>query len=214
MNWISQVPFDRRTERPRAIIPMVVEQTNRGERSYDIYSRLLKERLIILGEPIDDQIANLIVAQLLFLDSEDPERDISLYINSPGGSVIAGLAIYDTMRMIRADVSTVCMGMSASMGTILLAGGAKGKRFSLPNSTIHMHPAGIGQMSGNAPDIEIQARELLREQQLARELLARDTGQPLARIAKDFDRDLFMTPQQALEYGIIDQILSSEERDR
>ena len=214
MNWISHVPFDRRAERPRAIIPMVVEQTNRGERSYDIYSRLLKERLIILGEPIDDQIANLIVAQLLFLDSEDPERDISLYINSPGGSVIAGLAIYDTMRMIRADVSTVCMGMSASMGTILLAGGAKGKRFSLPNSTIHMHPAGIGQMTGNAPDIEIQARELLREQQLARELLAHDTGQPLARIAKDFDRDLFMNPQQALEYGIIDQILSSEAHDR
>jgi ATP-dependent Clp protease protease subunit len=189
---------------------MVVEQTGRGERSFDIYSRLLKERLIILGEPIDDQIANLVVAQLLFLDSEDPERDISLYINSPGGSVIAGLAIYDTMRMIRADVSTVCMGLSASMGTVLLAGGARGKRFSLPHSTIHMHPAGIGQMTGNAPDVEIQARELLREQQLARELLAQDTGQPLERIAKDFDRDLFLTPQQALEYGIVDQILNSE----
>ena len=214
MEWTSQFPSERRSERPRAVIPMVVEQTSRGERSFDIYSRLLKERLIILGEPIDDQIANLVVAQLLFLDSEDPERDISLYINSPGGSVIAGLAIYDTMRMIRADVSTVCMGMSASMGTILLAGGTKGKRFSLPHSTIHMHPAGIGQMSGNAPDVEIQARELLREQQLSRELLARDTGQPLERIAKDFDRDLFMTPQQALEYGIIDQIHSSEERDR
>src|SRR4051812_3438839 len=208
MDWISNLPFDRRSERPQAVIPMVVEQSSRGERAFDIYSRLLKERLIILGAPIDDQIANLIVAQLLFLDSEDPERDISLYINSPGGSVIAGLAIYDAMRMIRADVSTVCMGLSASMGTILLAGGAKGKRFSLPHSTIHMHPAGIGQISGYAPDVEIHARELLREQQITRELLARDTGQPLERVARDFDRDLFMTPEQALEYGIIDQILS------
>ena len=214
MDWISDILSQRGAPRARAVIPMVVEQSNRGERSYDIYSRLLKERLIILGEAIDDQIANLVVAQLLFLDSEDPERDISLYINSPGGSVIAGLAIYDTMRMIRADVSTVCMGLSASMGTILLAGGARGKRFSLPHSTIHMHPAGIGQLSGNAPDVEIHARELLREQQLTRELLARDSGQPIERIAKDFDRDLFMSPQQALEYGIIDQILSSEERDR
>ncbi len=213
MDWISHLPFDRRSARPQAVIPMVVERTSRGERSYDIYSRLLKERLIILGEPIDDQIANLVVAQLLFLDSEDPERDISLYINSPGGSVIAGLAIYDAMRMIRAEVSTVCMGLSASMGTILLAGGAKGKRFSLPHSTIHMHPAGIGQISGNAPDIEIHARELLREQQLTRELLARDTGQPLERIAKDFDRDLFMTPEQALEYGLIDQILSDADNN-
>jgi ATP-dependent Clp protease protease subunit len=214
MDWISDFPTQRSAARLQAVIPMVVEHSNRGERSYDIYSRLLKERLIILGEPIDDQIANLVVAQLLFLDSEDPERDISLYINSPGGSVLAGLAIYDTMQMIRADVSTVCMGLSASMGTILLAGGARGKRFSLPHSTIHMHPAGIGQLRGNAPDVEIQARELLREQQLTRELLAHDTGQPLERIARDFDRDLFMTPVQALEYGIIDQILSSEEHDR
>jgi ATP-dependent Clp protease protease subunit len=208
MDWISQFSFGPHAARPQAVIPMVVEQSSRGERAFDIYSRLLKERLIILGAPIDDQIANLIVAQLLFLDSEDPERDISLYINSPGGSVIAGLAIYDAMRMIRADVSTVCMGLSASMGTILLAGGAKGKRFSLPHSTIHMHPAGIGQISGYAPDVEIHARELLREQQITRELLARDTGQPLERVARDFDRDLFMTPEQALEYGIIDQILS------
>ncbi|HEU5099429.1 MAG TPA: ATP-dependent Clp protease proteolytic subunit [Roseiflexaceae bacterium] len=214
MDWISDFPSRRSTAHLQAVIPMVVEQSSRGERSFDIYSRLLKERLIILGEPIDDQIANLVVAQLLFLDSEDPERDISLYINSPGGSVLAGLAIYDTMQMIRADVSTVCMGLSASMGTILLAGGARGKRFSLPHSTIHMHPAGIGQLRGNAPDVEIQARELLREQQLTRELLAHDTGQPLERIAKDFDRDLFMTAQQALEYGIIDQILSSEEHER
>jgi ATP-dependent Clp protease, protease subunit len=213
MDWRAAVPFDRSCERPRAVIPMVIERTSRGERSYDIYSRLLKERLIILGTAIDDQIANLVVAQLLFLDSEDPERDISLYINSPGGSVIAGLAIYDAMRMIRADVSTVCMGLAASMGTILLAGGAKGKRFSLPHSTIHMHPAGISQISGAAPDVEIHARELLREQQINRELLAQDTGQPLERIAKDFDRDLFMSADQALEYGIIDQILSPEENN-
>jgi ATP-dependent Clp protease protease subunit len=213
MDWISRFSLDPRAARPQAVIPMVVERSSRGERAFDIYSRLLKERLIILGAPIDDQLANLVVAQLLFLDSEDPERDISLYINSPGGSVIAGLAIYDAMRMIRADVSTVCMGFSASMGTILLAGGAKGKRFSLPHSTIHMHPAGIGQISGNAPDVEIHARELLREQQLSRELLARDTGQPLERIAKDFDRDLFMTPEQALEYGIIDHILNDADNN-
>jgi ATP-dependent Clp protease protease subunit len=213
MDWISRFSLDPRAAPPQAVIPMVVERSSRGERAFDIYSRLLKERLIILGAPIDDQLANLVVAQLLFLDSEDPERDISLYINSPGGSVIAGLAIYDAMRMIRADVSTVCMGFSASMGTVLLAGGAKGKRFSLPHSTIHMHPAGIGQISGNAPDVEIHARELLREQQLTRELLARDTGQPLERIAKDFDRDLFMTPEQALEYGIIDQILNDADKN-
>ena len=213
MNWISPFLSSGGGDRPQAVIPMVVERSSRGERAYDIYSRLLKERLIILGTPIDDQIANLVVAQLLFLDSEDPERDISLYINSPGGSVIAGLAIYDAMQMIRADVSTVCMGLAASMGTIILAGGAKGKRFSLPNSTIHMHPAGIGQISGYAPDVEIHARELLREQQLARELLARNTGQPLERIAKDFDRDLYMTPEQALEYGIIDQILCNDNND-
>jgi ATP-dependent Clp protease protease subunit len=213
LDWISRFSFDPLAARPQAVIPMVVERSSRGERAFDIYSRLLKERLIILGAPIDDQIANLVVAQLLFLDNEDPERDISLYINSPGGSVIAGLAIYDAMRMIRADVSTVCMGLSASMGTILLAGGAKGKRFSLPHSTIHMHPAGIGQLTGNAPDVEIHARELLREQQLTRELLARDTGQPLERVAKDFDRDLFMTPQQALEYGIIDQILTDADNN-
>ena len=213
MDWQSTLALDVRYERPQAVIPMVVERSNRGERSYDIYSRLLKERLIILGSPIDDQIANLVVAQLLFLDSEDPERDISLYINSPGGSVIAGLAIYDAMRMIRADVSTVCMGLAASMGTILLAGGTKGKRFSLPHSTIHMHPAGIGQISGSAPDVDIHARELLREQQMVRELLAQDTGQPLDRIAKDFDRDLFMAADQALAYGIIDQILGYPEHD-
>jgi ATP-dependent Clp protease protease subunit len=155
----------------------------------------------------------LIVAQLLFLDSENPDRDISLYINCPGGSVTAGLAIYDAMHMIRADVSTVCMGFAGSMGTVLLAGGTKGKRFSLPNSTIHMHPAGIGQISGYAPDVEIRARELLREQQLVRNLLAHDTSQPIDRIAKDFDRDLFMVPDQAKEYGIVDEILVREAVD-
>src|SRR5262249_31668862 len=196
--WISSLKPRTASEWPVALIPMVVESSARGERSFDIYSRLLRERIIILGTEIDDQIANLIVAQLLFLDHDNPEQDISLYINSPGGSVTAGLAIYDTMHALRCQVSTVCMGLSASMATVILAGGAKGKRYSLPHSTIHMHPAGIGQLSGNAPDIEIHARELLREQQLARKLLARGSGQPLEGVAKDFDRDLFMTPPRAL----------------
>jgi len=189
---------------------MVVESTSRGERAFDIYSRLLKERIVILGTPIDDQIANLVVAQLLFLASEDPDRDIWLYINSPGGSVTAGLAIYDTMHHIRPHVATVCLGMAASMATIILAGGEKGKRFSLPNSTIHMHPA-LGGFRGSGPDVEIQARELLRLQNLGRELMARDTGQPVEKIARDFDRDAYMTPIQAKEYGIIDEILMPEE---
>jgi ATP-dependent Clp protease protease subunit len=197
-------------EQPAALIPMVVESSSRGERAFDIYSRLLKERIIILGTPIEDQIANLIVAQLLFLESDDPDRDIWLYINSPGGSITAGLAIYDTMRHIRPSVATVCVGMAGSMATPILAGGAKGKRYSLPHSTIHMHPAG-GGARGYAPDVEIMARELLREQQLIRELLSVDTGQPIERIAKDFDRDLFMDPLQAKEYGIIDEILTRVE---
>ncbi len=197
MDWTS----------PQAVIPYVVENTSRGERVYDIYSRLMKERIIVLGTPIDDQIANVIVAQLLFLDYENSEQDINLFINSPGGSVTAGLAIYDTMQMIKADVATTCVGMAGSMATPILAGGARGKRFSLPHSTIHMHPAGIGRIGGYAPDVEIQARELLRLQTITRELLAKDTGQPVERIARDFDRDLFMDPQQAKEYGIIDQIL-------
>jgi ATP-dependent Clp protease, protease subunit len=210
MDWSSRFKVDWISPRPESLIPMVVESTNRGERAFDIYSRLLKERIILLGTPIDDQIANLIVAQLLFLEHDDPERDISLYINSPGGSITAGLAIYDTMRAIRPDVSTVCVGMAGSMATPILAGGAKGKRYSLPHSTVHMHPAG-GGARGYAPDVEIMARELLREQQLIRELLVKDTGQPLERIARDFDRDLFMTPEQAKEYGIIDEILNREE---
>ncbi|NCC36258.1 MAG: ATP-dependent Clp protease proteolytic subunit, partial [Chloroflexia bacterium] len=164
----------------------------------------------ILGTPVEDQIANLIVAQLLFLESEDPDRDIWLYINSPGGSVTAGVGIYDTMRHIRPDVATVCVGMAGSMATPILAGGARGKRYSLPHSTIHMHPAG-GGARGYAPDVEIMARELLRMQQVVRELLSKDTGQTVERIAKDFDRDLFMTPEQAKEYGIIDEILRRED---
>jgi ATP-dependent Clp protease, protease subunit len=215
MKWISPYQsIDWRSapssEQPSALIPMVVESSSRGERAFDIYSRLLKERIIILGTPIEDQIANLIVAQLLFLESDDPDRDIWLYINSPGGSITAGLAIYDTMRHIRPNVATVCVGMAGSMATPILAGGTKGKRYSLPHSTIHMHPAG-GGARGYAPDVEIMARELLREQQLIRELLATDTGQPIDRIAKDFDRDLFMTPTQAKEYGIIDEILTRED---
>ena len=195
---------------PQAVVPYVVENTSRGERVYDIYSRLLRERIVLLGTPVEDQIANVLIAQLLFLEHEDPERDIWLYINSPGGSITAGLAIYDTIQMIRCDVATVCVGISASMGTILLAGGTRGKRYSLPHSTIHMHPAGIGRIGGYAPDVEIQARELLRMQQTIRELLAHDTGQAIDRIAHDFDRDLYMDPQQAKEYGIIDEVLSPE----
>ncbi|PDV98694.1 ATP-dependent Clp protease proteolytic subunit [Candidatus Chloroploca asiatica] len=210
MKWISPKSMEWSSQGPEALIPMVVESTSRGERAFDIYSRLLKERIIILGTPVEDQIANLIVAQLLFLESEDPDRDIWLYINSPGGSVTAGLGIYDTMRHIRPDVATVCVGMAGSMATPILAGGARGKRYSLPHSTIHMHPAG-GGARGYAPDVEIMARELLRMQQVVRELLSKDTGQTVERIAKDFDRDLFMTPEQAKEYGIIDEILSRED---
>ena len=211
MNWLSPHSPEWLSQRPEALIPMVVESTSRGERAFDIYSRLLKERIIILGTPIDDQIANLVVAQLLFLESEDPDRDIWLYINSPGGSVTAGLGIYDTMRHIRPDIATVCVGMAGSMATPILAGGTKGKRYSLPHSTIHMHPAG-GGARGYAPDVEIMARELLRMQQVVRDLLSKDTGQSVERIAKDFDRDLFMTPDQAKEYGIIDEILNREDQ--
>jgi ATP-dependent Clp protease protease subunit len=191
------------------LIPTVVESTGRGEYRSDIYSRLLKERIIMLSTPIEDGIANLIVAQLLFLEHESPERDIMLYINSPGGSITAGLGIYDTMQMIRPKVATVCVGMAGSMATILLAGGAKGKRYSLPHSTIHMHPAG-GGASGYAPDVEIMARELLREQQIIRDLLSSDTGQPIERIANDFDRDLFMDPETAKAYGSIDEVLTRD----
>ncbi len=192
--------------RPESLIPMVIEQTGRGERAYDIYSLLLKERIIFLGTPITDQIANLVVAQLLFLDREDPDRDIQLYINSPGGEIYPGLAIYDTMQMINAPVSTFAVGWTASMGTVLLAAGAKGKRYALPHATIHMHSA-MGGARGSAPDVQIQLNELMRMQNLLQRLLARHTGQPLERIQRDFERDYFMDARGALEYGIIDHVV-------
>ena len=192
--------------RDQILVPMVVEATNRGERSYDIYSLLLKERIIFLGTAVDDYTANLIVAQLLYLDREDPERDISLDIHSPGGSVTAGLSIYDTMQLIKPAVSTICVGMAASMGAVLLLAGAKGKRYALPNSTIMIHQA-AGGFEGTAADIEIRAREILRVQSRLRDIMAYHTGQPLERIARDSDRDFFLTPEQAQEYGIIDEVI-------
>ena len=188
------------------MVPMVVETSSRGERAYDIYSLLLRERIVFLGTAVDDAIANLVIAQLLYLDREDPDKDIQLYIHSPGGSVTAGLAIYDTMQLIRPDVSTICVGMAASMGAVLLIGGAKGKRFALPNSTIMLHQAS-GGTEGTAADIEIQAREVLRLQNRIREILVQHTGKPMAQIAHDSDRDFFMTPEQALEYGAVDQVV-------
>jgi len=192
----------------QSIIPMVVETGARGERAYDIYSLLLKERIVFLGTPINDQVANAIIAQLLFLDREDPERDIHLYINSPGGSVYAGLAILDTMRLIRPDVSTICVGTAASMATVLLASGTKGKRNALPNSTIHMHQV-LGGVQGQASDIEIHAREALRLQDTIRTIFVEQTGQPYDKIARDSDRDFFLNPEEAKEYGLIDEILAS-----
>lgn len=190
----------------QSLIPMIIENTGRGERAYDIYSLLLKERVIFLGTPITDQVANLVVAQLLYLDREDPDKEISLYINCPGGAIYAGLAIYDTMQQVRAPISTIAVGWTASMGTVLLAAGTKGRRYALPNATIHMHPAG-GGMQGYAPDVEIAAKELLRTQGLLHRILARHTGQPLERIQRDFDRDFFMDAEMAKEYGIIDEVL-------
>src|SRR2546426_12376561 len=195
---------------PRGIIPSVVESTPRGERGWDIFSRLLKERIIFIGTPIDDQIANVTVAQLLYLQSEDATKDINMYINSPGGSVYAGLAIYDTMQWLKPDVSTVCMGMAMSMGSFLLAAGAKGKRFCLPNSTVLIHqPLGGGE--GQASDLEIQAREILRIRRMLYEILAHHTGQTVEQIAKDSDRDNYFSAQQAVEYGLVDEILSKGE---
>ena len=190
------------------LVPMVIEQSGRGERSYDIYSRLLKERVIFMVGPVNDQMANLIVAQLLFLESENPDKDISLYINSPGGSVSAGLAIFDTMQFIKPDVSTLCTGMAASMGAFLLAAGAKGKRFSLPNSRIMIHqPSGGSQ--GQASDIEIQAKEILYLRHRLNSILAERTGQSIDQIAKDTDRDRFMSGDEAAEYGLIDKVLTT-----
>ncbi|MGD0205057.1 MAG: ATP-dependent Clp protease proteolytic subunit [Dehalococcoidia bacterium] len=188
------------------IIPYVVETSPRGERAFDIYSLLLKERIIFLGMPIDDQIANLIIAQLLYLEREDPEKDVNLYINSPGGAISAGLAIYDTMQLARCDIATICVGMCASMATVLLAAGSKGKRYALPHSTVHIHQA-RGGATGEAADIEIYAKEILRNQQVIRDILAKHTGQDQERIARDSDRNFFMDVEQAKEYGIIDEIL-------
>ena len=196
-----------------ALVPMVVEQTNRGERAYDIYSRLLKDRIVFLGTPINDIVANLIIAQLLFLEAEDPEQDISFYINSPGGSVTAGLAIYDTMQYIRPDVSTICIGLAASAGALLLAAGAEKKRYTLPNATIMIHQP-LGGVQGQASDIEIHAREILRMKNTLNDILVRHTGQPLERIAEDTERDRFMTPEQSREYGLIDEVISSRNGTR
>lgn len=191
------------------LIPTVIEQTTRGERAYDIYSRLLKDRIIILGTPIDDHVANSIVAQLLFLAAEDPEKDISLYINSPGGSITAGMAIYDTMQFIKPDVSTMCIGMAASMGAFLLAAGAKGKRFALPNSEVMIHQP-LGGAQGQATDIDIAARRILALRDKLNKILSERTGQPLEVIERDTDRDNFMTAERAKEYGIIDKVLIPE----
>jgi len=188
------------------VIPMVVEQTARGERAFDIYSRLLAERIVFLGTPIDDQIANLIIAQLLHLESDDPDKDISIYINSPGGSVYAGLAIYDTMQFIKPDVSTICVGIAMSMGALLLAGGAKGKRMALPNAKILIHQV-TGGFQGQGTDIEIQAREVIALKRRMEEIIAEHTDQPLDRVSKDMERDYFMSPQEAKEYGIIDNVI-------
>ena len=193
-----------------ALVPMVVEQTSRGERAFDIYSRLLKDNIIFLGTPIDDQIANLIVAQLLFLEAEDPEKDINLYINSPGGSVTAGLAIYDTMQFIRPDVTTICVGMCASMGALLLTAGAKGKRFALPNSRILIHQPS-GGMQGQATDVRIHAEELIRIRELTSEILAKHTGQSMEQIERDVERDRYLSAVQAKEYGLIDEVIAHRE---
>lgn len=191
---------------PSIPVPTIVERTSRGERSWDLFSRLLQERVIMLGTPIDDDVASAIIAQLLVLQHQDPERDIWLYINSPGGEIRSGLAIYDTMQLITPNICTVCIGRSASMATVLLAGGTKGKRFALPNATIHSHPAG-GGAQGYAPDVERAVQEMLRLQRTIRELMAKDTGQPLERLEADFSRDFYMTAQEAIAYGLIDSIL-------
>lgn len=189
-----------------SLIPMVVESTGRGERAFDIYSRLLRDRIIFIGSPISDQVANLVVAQMLYLTGEDPERPISLYINCPGGVIYHGLAIYDTMQHIQAPVHTYAVGVTASMGTVLLASGTEDHRYSLPHATVHMHPAG-GSAQGYAPDVEIQFKELKRVEDLLHELLARHTGQTMEQIASDFERDRFMTAEEAVEYGLVDRIL-------
>ncbi len=196
---------------PENVIPIVIETGARGERAFDIYSLLLRERIIFLGMPINDQVANVVIAQLLFLEREDPDKDISLYIHCPGGIIASGLAIYDTMQLIRPDVSTICVGLAASMGTVLLCAGTKGKRYALPHSTIHLHQA-AGGAQGQAADIEIAAREIMRIQDLIRNILVQHTGQPLDKIIHDSDRDFYLNPEQAVEYGIVDEILSRPEK--
>lgn len=193
------------------LVPIVIEQTNRGERAYDIYSRLLKDRIIFIGGPIDDYVANLVIAQMLFLEAEDPEKDIHLYINSPGGVVTAGMAIYDTMQYIKPDVSTICLGQAASMASFLLAAGAKGKRYALPYARIMLHQP-LGGVQGQATEIEIHAREILRLKDLLNELLAKHTGQPKEKIARDTERDFFMSAQEAKEYGIIDEVFTGRKQ--
>lgn len=198
-------------ERANILIPTVLEKTNYGERAYDIYSRLLKDRIIFVGSVIDDDVANLTIAQLLFLESEDPKRDIKMYINSPGGSVTAGLAIFDSMHYLKPDVSTICMGMAASFGAVLLAAGTKGKRFSLPNSKIMIHQPWTEGIGGQAVDIDIHAREILKTRDKLNQILAEATGQPLQQIQKDSDRDFYMTAEEAKKYGLIDGIISEQQ---
>ena len=214
---LGQPPLDQASQprRPHsqlthAVIPMVVEQSGRGERAFDLYSRLLRERIVFLGDQVTDALADMIVAQLLFLDAEDPERDIQLYINSPGGSVTAGMAIYDTMQQVRPDVVTICYGLAASMGAFLLAGGAKGKRLSLPSSRIMIHQP-LGGAQGQAVDIEIQAKEILYHKRTLNELLAYHTGQPLEKIEADTERDFFMSAEEATAYGLLDQVVSRQD---
>ena len=209
----ARIPAEHRdySEPSRNVIPMVIESTGRGERAYDIYSLLLKERIIFLGTPIDDQIANLIVAQLLFLNHEDPEREIFLYINSPGGVVYAGFAIYDTMKMISNPISTVAVGVTASFGTVLLTAGTKGRRYALPHATIHMHQP-LGGAQGQATDIEIAARQILRQKAILNDILSKSTGQPLEVIERDTDRDFYLDAKGAVEYGLVDEVMQIPEK--
>ena len=208
-NYPIHGPIGGQMDQIQNMVPMVIETGARGERAFDIFSMLLKERIVYLGTPINDQISNLIVAQLLYLEREDPDKDINLYINSPGGVITSGLAIYDTMQLIKPDVSTICVGMAASMGTILLSGGAAGKRFALPNSTVHMHQA-LGGAQGQASDIEIAAREILRMQDIIRGILVTRTGQTYEKIARDSDRDYYLAAIDAKAYGLIDEVLGGE----
>lgn len=205
-------PHDSPLYLPQSIIPMVIETSPRGERAFDIYSLLLKERIVFLGTPINDHVANTIIAQLLYLEREDPDKGINLYINSPGGVISSGLAVYDTMQLINPEVSTICLGMTASMSTVLLSGGHKGKRYALPNSTIHMHQP-MGGAQGQATDIEIAAREIIRLQDKIRTMLSVNTGQTYDKIARDTDRDFYLTAEQAVEYSLVDEILGAKEQE-